>query len=296
MSCLHVTDRVTCPTFFRADDTFLYSSAVPKRYWSELNYISVDISLLRLRLQLTWLARQLVWAPNSYSKECEFWSPAWKWTKLSDDICRRPMVCTNMCTALQMKGSWKSNINVWFPFLYSQKWNCYFHNLIIMFCLAVPTLTYLWDIYIFPGSVCLFCCREICGPILGIYISRSQTHECGNWDSGLVIPRKGIHKWDFPSSAAIQREENPRVKEGGEPLLLCQLRWVEGVGPKEDDSKKRAGLFQYYVPSISILYISVGKCRIIKWILCMESAGDGFIRTQQNNYVKTGKLCSHNEV
>ncbi len=24
---------------------------------------------------------------------------------------------------------------------------------------------YLWEIYIFPGSVCLFCCREICGPI-----------------------------------------------------------------------------------------------------------------------------------
>jgi hypothetical protein len=23
---------------------------------------------------------------------------------------------------------------------------------------------------------------EICGPILGIYINRSQTNECGNWD------------------------------------------------------------------------------------------------------------------
>jgi hypothetical protein len=38
-----------------------------------------------------------------------------------------------------------------------------------MFCLPVPTLIYLWEIYIFPGSVCLFCCREICGKILGIY-------------------------------------------------------------------------------------------------------------------------------
>ncbi len=25
---------------------------------------------------------------------------------------------------LQMKGQWESNINVWFPFMYSQKWNC----------------------------------------------------------------------------------------------------------------------------------------------------------------------------
>jgi hypothetical protein len=24
--------------------------------------------------------------------------------------------------------------------------------------------------------------QEICGPILGIYINRSQKHECGNWD------------------------------------------------------------------------------------------------------------------
>jgi hypothetical protein len=31
------------------------------------------------------------------------------------------------------------------------------------------TLIYLCKIYIFPGLVCLFCCREICGPILGIY-------------------------------------------------------------------------------------------------------------------------------
>ncbi len=32
---------------------------------------------------------------------------------------------------------------------------------IIMFCLLIPTLIYLWEIYIFPGSVCQFCCREI---------------------------------------------------------------------------------------------------------------------------------------
>ncbi len=27
-------------------------------------------------------------------------------------------------TALLMKGRWESNVNVWFPFMYSQKWNC----------------------------------------------------------------------------------------------------------------------------------------------------------------------------
>ncbi len=47
-----------------------------------------------------------------------------------------------------MKGRWESNINVWFPFMYSQNWNCYFRNRIIMICLPVPTLTYLLDLYI----------------------------------------------------------------------------------------------------------------------------------------------------
>jgi hypothetical protein len=33
-------------------------------------------------------------------------------------------------------------INVWFPFMNSQKCNCYFQNRIIMFSLPVPTLMY----------------------------------------------------------------------------------------------------------------------------------------------------------
>jgi hypothetical protein len=77
--------------------------------------------------------------------------------------------------ALQMKGRWESNINVWLSFMYFQQWNWYFQNRIIMFSFPVPTLIYLWEIYIFPGSVCLFCCREICGPILGIYKSLTDT-------------------------------------------------------------------------------------------------------------------------
>jgi hypothetical protein len=78
----------------------------------------------------------------------------------------------------------------------------YFQNRIIMFCLLIPTLIYLWEIYIFPGWVCLFCCSQICGPILGIY-NRSQTHECGYWDWGRTIPRKGIYKWDSRRIVAV---------------------------------------------------------------------------------------------
>ncbi len=37
------------------------------------------------------------------------------------------------------------------------------------------------------------------------YINRSQTHECGNCDWGRVIPRKGIHKWDFHGSVKTRK-------------------------------------------------------------------------------------------
>ncbi len=38
------------------------------------------------------------------------------------------------------------------------------------------------------------------------YINCSQTHECGNWDWGRAVPRKGIHKWDFPCSVFHQAD------------------------------------------------------------------------------------------
>ncbi len=70
-----------------------------------------------------------------------------------------------------MKGRWESNINVWFPFMCSQKWNCAaslfpkqkYNNI-----LSTNSYT-LREIYKFPGSVWLFCCSQIlvCDPILG---------------------------------------------------------------------------------------------------------------------------------
>ncbi len=55
----------------------------------------------------------------------------------------------------------------------------YFQNRIIMFCLPIPTLIYPWEIYAFPGSICLFGCSQICGPILGIYKSLTEGTEAG---------------------------------------------------------------------------------------------------------------------
>ncbi len=75
--------------------------------------------------------------------------------------------------ALQVKGQWESKLNVWFSYLCIPRnetvWPLYLQNRIVMFCLPISTLMYLWAIYIFPGSVCLFFCCQIGKPILGIY-------------------------------------------------------------------------------------------------------------------------------
>ncbi len=73
----------------------------------------------------------------------------------------------------------------------------YLQNRIKMFSLPIPTLIYFQD-----GSFYLLQPNTVCGPIL-VYINRSQPHECGNWDWGRAIARKGIHKWDFRCSACL---------------------------------------------------------------------------------------------
>ncbi len=104
--------------------------------------------------------------------------------------------------ALQMKGRWESNINVWFRFMCSQKWNCYFQNRLIVFCLPVATLIYLWEIYIFQDQSAYSAAGKYVDRSWE-YINRSQTHACGNWDWGRAIPRKITHKWYFPCSAGL---------------------------------------------------------------------------------------------
>ncbi len=107
-----------------------------------------------------------------------------------------------------------------------------FQNKIIMFCLPIPTLIYLWEIYIFPGSVC-----QICGPILGIDKSLTED-ECGNWDWGHAIPRKGIHKRDFRCRVQIplcQHEPlfSP-VRTGTFEAILQEHWWKAGFSESID--------------------------------------------------------------
>ncbi len=88
--------------------------------------------------------------------------------------------------------------------MFSQKWNCYFQNRIILLCHPLPTLIYLWEIYIlyFQDRYAYSATGKYVDRFWE-YINRSQTHECGNWDWSRAIPRKGIHKWDFPCSGGL---------------------------------------------------------------------------------------------
>ncbi len=51
---------------------------------------------------------------------------------------------------------------------YSQKRNC-------TTPVPIHAFVFLWVIYIFPQSVCLFCCKKIGGPIMGVYWSLEDT-------------------------------------------------------------------------------------------------------------------------
>ncbi len=55
-------------------------------------------------------------------------------------------------------------------------------------------------LYFQGRSVYFAAAKHVEPSCMGIYINRSQTHECGNWVWGRTIPRKGKHKCDFRCS------------------------------------------------------------------------------------------------
>ncbi len=96
--------------------------------------------------------------------------------------------------ALQMKGRWESNTNVWFPFMYSQKWNCA-ASLFPVFQFLHSYTCERYSIYF--SRICLsILLQPISGTILWIYKLLTDP-ECMNWDWGYAIPFSGIHKLDF---------------------------------------------------------------------------------------------------
>jgi len=104
------------------------------------------------------------------------------------------------------EGSVRIHKNVLFGFMYSQKCNCaasLFPKQNDTVLSPNSTFIYLWAIYIFPGSDCLFRCSQIGRQVLRIY-ERSQTHDCRNWERGRAVSFLGIHKSDFRYSVRGQ--------------------------------------------------------------------------------------------
>ncbi len=70
-------------------------------------------------------------------------------------------------------------------FMYSQEWNC-------AALFPIPTLMYLWAIYIFPGLVCLFG---------GSKIGRMGIYKCGKVEMWKLRDRKNeatqFHFWEY---------------------------------------------------------------------------------------------------
>ncbi len=95
----------------------------------------------------------------------------------------------------------------------------YFQYRIIMFCLPIPTLIFLWEIYIlyFEDRSVYFAAVK--------HVDRSQTHECGecgNWDWGRAISRKGIPKWDFNCSARLYLAEINPFRTRNRRIMTCR--------------------------------------------------------------------------
>jgi hypothetical protein len=83
-----------------------------------------------------------------------------------------------------------------------------FQNRFKMFCIPIPTLIYLWENYIFSGSVCLFSCMPNMwtdpGKAIHIKIELLTDTWMQEWNWVRAILFLGIHKLDFRySSAAV---------------------------------------------------------------------------------------------
>ncbi len=79
-------------------------------------------------------------------------------------------------------------------------WNKYYQKLKCAASFPIPTFMFRWAIYIFPRSVCLFCCRKISGQIVRIYKSLTDTWMWKLERRGRAVSFRGIHKSDFPCS------------------------------------------------------------------------------------------------
>jgi hypothetical protein len=92
------------------------------------------------------------------------------------------------------------NENVWPP---------YYQNRIIMFFLPISTFRYLWAIYIFPRSICLFCCNQIGRPILFFIGQGSRSLLPIEWRYSQILK----HIWTLTNFTLLGFSETPAASQ-----------------------------------------------------------------------------------
>ncbi len=102
-----------------------------------------------------------------------------------------------------------------------------------------------WAIYIFQRSVRLFCCRKICGPILGLYKLLTDT-----WMWKLrsrTIPFLGLHKWDFRCNALCVTEFWENIHSRDDKLFIIAVQLLVQAGARADLYNDDLGLAPVHV-------------------------------------------------
>ncbi len=135
----------------------------------------------------------------------------WSWRRMEQRYCTALIICNNKyesvkyCLSrhfiieLEYRTLQRTNTEKLKQIFPEKEWRGHspnFHIHVSVSDLSIPT------IYL-PIPL-----QEICGVVdpSWEYINRSQTYECGNWDWGRAIPRKGIHKRNFRCSV-----EDPHI-------------------------------------------------------------------------------------
>ncbi len=149
-----------------------------------------------------------------------------------------------------------------------------------MFCLPISKFMYLWAVYIFPGSVCLFCCSQWL--ILGIFKSLTDTwmQELGteprrprSFISGNTLIGFSVFDCAFSSFEVLKtvqrvRREACRFRGTIAPLphtctsaaqmssLNTRWNWARRLRPPSNQSNTTGGVFDVFL--IKYVYLGGG--------------------------------------